>query len=194
MSLRKKILKDNGVKMSMVGVFFLPTFNIPKKLLTQNYIGMYIKDFEIPTVVLLFDRDDDLLEPIMMHLTNHYGFIDHYIDEVNNEVGIEIQIERKYKQDFEKFLDSKYSQFSHGLKTLITNYHGNTRGQDHLVLPYDAIYPTAEKRKALAKRFGVDESILPDEVGTRFSIDREIFLTLEELKLKYGIKQQESTV
>lgn len=198
MSLRRDILKNNKYK-SKSKVFLLPMLKSP--LLHVNNEINYLIDVQVvlggfPQIVVIFENVD--YEPLKMDiykLQNVPYYLDADYGDDNKEVILFFDVPNNYKEDFELFVQGKYSRFSHSFKELLTKTYGEQRLLDFSkesklpnVSVYDAIYPTEERKKALSSALGCDVKDLNDEVLSPPDLEFEEYKNIEELKEKYGNK------
>ncbi len=208
MSTRRKIIKDNKLyngKSTKATHFLLPFYGMGKSYYTDYLISVNIKDDpHEPRVVFVFDNFDE--EELLMHLYklhNHHCFDESWNDDEDKEVCLSMKIPKEFLNDYRLFLDGKYSQFSEKYKELLIKLYGrgvhptfqvDEKGHKigfsetgHKVSVYEAISPTHEKRLAIGRRLGLE---LPKdaEVFDRVNLEEESYLSIKELKEKYGVK------
>lgn len=203
MSLRREINRTLSYKRKSKN-FLLPLLETP--LIHTNKDKNYLIDVLIvqsgfPQIVTIFDNID--YEPLSMdiyRLNNNSYYIDSNYDDDDKEVCLFFDIPSEYRNDYELFLRGKYSQFSHKYKQLLTKTYGSGRlntyseitGLPHVSI-YDAIYPTNDKRSAIAKSLECNvEDIV--EVLSPPDLYLEEYRTIEQLKELYGRREDISNL
>jgi len=175
----------------------LPIYGRFKSDYGSDFLGLYLYDVVDYKVIFLFSNtDNEQTKEAIHYLTMHHCFDSHYEDRENEEIGVILNIDHNYKYDFECYLNGKYSKFSPILKKLIEKQHGKYEfpPDSHKVTPYEMIYPSNKKRKAIADTYGVDIKYVPEDVYDIPNMEREKFLTLNQLKEKYNYGIEQSTV
>lgn len=162
-------------------------------LISVNFVQL-----GFPQIVLVFDNVDYVpLKEDIHRLSMHHCYIDVEYGDEDKEVIMFFDIPKEYKKDFELFKKGAYSKFSDEYKKLLVGTYGNVREKGispKTGLPniniYDAIYPTDDLRKLIAKQLSTNTGVvdwkLIDEVLDPPIIELEEFKTIEEL---YGIEQ-----
>lgn len=203
MSLRREINRTLNYKRKTKN-FLLPLLETP--LIHTNKDTNYLIDVltvqsGFPQIVTIFDNID--YEPLSMdiyRLNNNSLYIDSNYDDDNKEVCLFFDIPREYRNDYELYIQGKYSQFSDKYKQLLVKTYGSGRlntyseitGLPHVSI-YDAIYPTDEKRKAIASslKCSVDDIV---EVLSPPDMEFEEYKTIEQLKELYGRRENISNL
>jgi len=185
----KKLLKKNN----KTTIFLLPTYGYPLKLYSNYFIGCYIKDKDNYIISFVFENaeDSEALRPIIQMLSVHHDYIDMNFDGQNaEELVVDMKLDKEYHKDFKSILDGRYSEISEQLKDILMGIHGKKNGVGLGMTMYETLYPTIIRRNDLAKHLNVDYKHMPHEVLDVPNMDYEQYLTIEQLKEKYGTKQQ----
>lgn len=202
MSTRRKIIKDNNLRIKKSKIFITP-------MLRQNFMhegknNSYHIDTSLygtNQFMLTFDNVDH--EPLKMDiykLQNHTEFCDIGYGDNNKEINILMNIPKEFQSDYEKFLDGKYSKFGMVYKALLVKKYGDERHEgfnerNHLpnLSVFDVIYPNENSRERLAESLSIGNSkIIFDnkdiEIIDSPDLELETFKTIEELINIYGSK------
>jgi hypothetical protein len=193
MSIRKDIIKANNLKTTKLTRFFLPLFGEDFSRYTEHFIGLYINSAINNTFVAIFENkleESEELRTILYILYNHYSFKNDISGpDENEEIVLEFEIPKEFRNDFQTFLLGEYSAFTDKLKeTLMKMYHpkGGSSGKGGEVKMFDCLYPTTKKKQEIANELGVDYKIIPNEVLSIPKLSDERYYTLGELKEKYN--------
>lgn len=185
--------------------FILPMFDeklthIGKDYETQEPINYLIGIFLVkdkPQIVMVFDNVD--YEPLKMDiykLQNNPYYVDSKYDDDDKEVCLLFNIPKEYVKDYELFTKGKYSKFSDKYKALLEKTYGgeNTRMKSFSkttglpdVSMYDAIHPSDERREALTRELGFNDTV--EEVLSPPEMEKEVYKTIQELKGIYEVEQ-----
>jgi len=198
MSLRREINKTIEYKRKTKNFLFplLETTLIHTNKDINYLIDVLIVQGGFPQIVTIFDNID--YEPLAMdiyRLNNNNLYIDSNYDDDDKEVCLFFDIPSEFRNDYKLYIQGKYSQFSDKYKQLLTKTYGPGRmdsinevtGLPHVSM-YDAIYPTKDKRLAIANSLGcsVDDVV---EVLSPPDINLEEYRTIEQLKELYGRRE-----
>lgn len=185
----RKLLKKN----SKTTNFFLPTYGYPLKLYSDYFIGCYIKDREKQIISFVFENPEDssLITSIIQMLSIHFCYKDiNYDGENADEIVIDMNLDPTYSKDFKLFLEGKYSKLSNKLKEILIKIHEKKVGVDIGVTMWEVLYPTIERRLDIANYLNVGYKEMRFELLDPPNSNYEDYLTIEQLKEKYGTKQQ----
>ena len=178
--------------------FVLPMVNVSYKNLPSNFINAYIiKDYEIVTV---FDKTVDYDIIFYTYLTNlkeRSTDLLEVIDE-EDEVVLRFKIPEVHKENFDQFINGKYSRFSESYKKTLVSYFGQKSIKDgYLVTEYNVIYPQDFKRLQIAERLydrleARQGLKLIDEVLDLPNLEIETFKPIQQLTQSDINKQSET--
>ncbi len=189
---RKEInerFKEFGVKKKSF-LFLLPMINfsnISLGELDQFLLDVTIRSKEIQLVLLFDNKDNDEFKMLFWKLCNHHSYIDNsdYSD-CKTELICNFNVENK--DDYYKFLEGKYSQFSDKYKERVLEYHDIPKEHNPIFAKinlYDVLYPNKEKRSEIAKDLGVELKNMSNELFSIPNLVYEEYLPLKQLKLQY---------
>jgi hypothetical protein len=139
------------------------------------------------------------IEPNMIHIvfskpleelySEYHGILDtlrndpQYIDEQDypNYKILNFTVPTDTEEDFEMFLDSKFSKMTHSYKEHILSLYAQYK--DAYRVLSRALYPKAKDREDLRKKLGVDIDVLDDkaEVISAINLRKEV-LDIDEYK------------
>jgi len=170
-------------------IFLLPLLDIRLSHGTEN--SDYLIDVNFikseKQIILIFDNFD--YEPLKMDLykltVNPY-YIDAFYSEDNSEICFQFKVSPRLEDDFNLFIEGKYSEFSATYKSILTKYYGDKRaeGINSKGLPnvsiYDVINPLNSTKKLFADQLKVELKYIK-EVLDPPKIEFEEFKKLEEL-------------
>jgi hypothetical protein len=160
----------------------------------ENYlIDVTFKIEPFPQIVLIFDNiDDEILKMDIYKLQNLPFFIDALYDDDDMEVCMFFEVPDDYLDDFDLFIQGKYSKLSSEYKEVLIRKFGDKRLSSYnpiTGLPsmsmQSTLYPTKEEKQALADSLG--SSVVIKEVLDPPNHDIEIHRDIEELKLIHEI-------
>lgn len=167
----------------------------------KNYfIDLGFTTVGYPQIVYVFDNID--YEPLKMDIYKlqvHSEFADIAYGDDCKEIIVYMNVPKKFRTDFDKFLQGKYSEFSEEYKQLLVKKYGegrqtgiNPKNKLPNVSVYDAICPGVDQIKLLADCLSARGSRVDwrdiKEIVSSIDIDVEKFKTIEELEEEYGIK------
>lgn len=184
-------IEIEGTKKNLSRAFILPMVGINYKQLPSNFINCYVRiENDVQYCILIFDKLIDYDE-IFYHFMNNVNNNNKHLLETNDyeeEVVFIFRIPELLKDDFNLFMQGKYSKFSEEYKKIICNFFGKKSIQDHhTVTEYNTIYPEDFKRKQIAKYLSYEplDSIIDwkiiNEVLHRPDLDKEVYKTIDVL-------------
>jgi hypothetical protein len=174
------------IKLTKTHKFILPMCDINPKVLPVNYINTFITN-ESNIIVLIFDITVDNLGFNMFLDINKFNNCFVKVEEYLNESLVYFKIPDKHIEDYNKFIEGKYSLFSENYKEILLKlYTREVAARDsYLVNMVDVLYPHEGKRKILAKEYNVNFNIFPIEVLAKPNIEHEIYVSLYDLIQKH---------
>ena len=136
-----------------------------KSLKEFGFINCFLSDKDRETacpfpILLLFKPAD--MEVMQMFIEEEYRRTDHLIEEYDYDGGYVVLVYKfpvKWKEDYQKFLDGKYSKFSRELKSTypkivqITDTYGRRR--DELGSQFRIINKTADWKEQMEKDLNI---------------------------------------
>jgi len=176
MSSRKEII---GIKATKCHTFILPMLGIDPRTLPSNYINTYIYDTDC--LILIFDyiKDDVEFTEFLLRLDDNPSYTKY--EDNNLEILLYFNVFNEFKDDYNKFLNGKYSKFSMKYKDILCKIYGRTSIKDsYKVTVYNAIYPQQFKREQIAERLCVKD-IIVDEVLDVLDFETENYVPIYEL-------------
>ncbi len=169
-------------------LFILPilgyTYNDFKFSGVQYLINCHVLDIKKPKLFCIFDNtihSDDLMAR-QNKLIGNYSFSQRFDDNDGKELVFTFDIGTDFEDDYYRFLDGKYSEFSTDLKDLLFFAYSKQSLPGYKASVCDAIYPTDSKRRAIAKELDVELSDIK-EVFDKPDIRIEMYKPYEDLKL-----------
>ena len=159
----------------------------------NHIIDVSFVQMGFPQIVIVFDNIDYI--PLKED-THRLAMCSHYVDseygDDNREIAMFFDVPKEYKKDFELFVQGKYSQFSDKYKALLVKSYGVKREEGlspKTLLPnvniYDAIHPTDELKKLMAKQLSTSNHRIDwrdiKEVLDPPNIELEEYKLIEEL-------------
>jgi hypothetical protein len=195
MGLRRDYLKSKGwSKLNKATNFLLPMIGYTVDDFSSGYknylINCYItKELDGKLIVICDHVDDEDFNVFMYRNEVNPCYEGSTLDDDEKEVQITYQIPDRYREDYLKIVDSKYSQISKSYKDRLTSIYGRkTNPDDYKATMYDALYPTEFKRKQIAERLGYDvkgkDWLIIEEVLDKLELDRNVFQSIDDLKLE----------
>ncbi len=146
-----------------------------------------------PQIVVVFDNVDYIpLKEDVHRLSMSPCYVDMEYGDEEKELIMFFDVPKEFKKDFELYVQGHYSQFSEQYKSLLVKSYGSAREKGispKTELPnvniYDAIYPTDDLKKLMAKQLSTPNYIIDwkniNEVLDPPNIEYEEFKLIEEL-------------
>jgi len=200
MSIRKTYLKNKGyirengnIKHTKVTMFCLPMFGIHHKDFGNHLLNVYALHEEVPylyVVVLNPYKEDKGLTIVLDKLRGHPNFLEETRDDEDYEIVIKLKLDSHWEDDYYKIMSGDYSQLSEDYKKILINVFSDRKEDlskppvivDGQVLTtmHEVLYPTLEKKKVIAKHFGVEDSSVK-ELISKPDIRYELYRKTSEL-------------
>lgn len=174
--------------------YLFPVIGLCAKIPRENFIGLkavFLLNDDYPdlhdVLYLVFRKiNDRRSELIKETLRNEYNFYSEYSPDNFHSIII-MRIPTEYYLEYDKFLDSRYSELSERYKKRIIDFHGYSKGTDR---PGNSIIQTLYKDEEMFTKWESKIGIkIPrsQEANTRWdenrsSVLRETFT--EDLKIK----------
>ena len=188
---RVKILdefKEHGVKKKSK-LFILPMLcdNVRFGEFSQYFVDINISIEKMYIYVLLDNTyTDEGLRNLVYKLENHYSWISSdYVDD-NEVLMLSFNVIKEYSQDYKKFIDGKYSEFSDKYKQQLLKIHDNYESCSTYskVSVYDALHPSEKKRAEIAKELGVEIKYMSHELFDPPNILYEEYMDLDKMRIQ----------
>lgn len=186
MSFRRDIIESRDYKRKSK-LFLLPMLDYPLDEYEPYLIDCNVV-LDPGKLVVIFDNlDDDPLSMLVYKLQSSYLYLDSNFDDDDKEVVMFFDIPKEFKEDFIRFTQGKYSEFSDKYKKKLISFFGKETSSVYAQFSmYDALYPTEEKRKERAGDLGYDQWEDIKELFSIPTLEYEEYKSIEDLKLIYG--------
>lgn len=175
--------KIEGKNKNISRAFILPMCGINYKTLPKNFNNCYITlDYD---VILVFNREE-YYDTVFYHFVEHVkSSLKSYrsYEEDIDEILIFFKVPEVFRENFDLFIEGKYSKLTDGYKDIIISFYGKKTIKDsYEVTAFDMIEPTDYKRKQIAEYLSSERSIIDwrdiDEVFSKPNLKKEIYKPL----------------
>lgn len=198
MSLRREINNKIEYKNKSKN-FLLPMLEV--KLSDKYLLDVGFIQGGFPQIVIIFENvDHETLKMDIYKLQNMYLYVDACYDDDDKEVCLFFDVPKEYLDDFDLFVQGKYSKFSEKFKQLLIRKFGNKRATGinpknglPTISMQSALYPVDSERRALANSLGVKLEYIT-EVLDPPNFKYEEYKSIEELKKLYERREDISSV
>lgn len=200
MSIRKTYLRNKGyirengnIKHTKVTMFCLPMYGIHYKDFGNHLLNVHTIQEDNPYLYVLIlnpYKEDPHLNKVLDKLRNHYNFVEETRDDEDYEIVIKMKLDSHWEDDYYKIMSGDYSQLSEDYKKILINLFSDRKEDltkppkiiDGQVLTtmHEVLYPTIEKKKVIAKHFGVEVSSVK-ELISKPDIRYELYRKTSEL-------------
>ena len=200
MSIRITYLKENNyirsdgsIKFTKVTMFCLPMIGLKYKEFEDHLLNVYSNHEESPHLYVVIknpQNENKTLTIIINKLRSNHSLVEEYLDDDGYELVFKLKLDNKYEDDYYKILSGDYSKISEEYKKVLVDiYSSNVHDlskpptiSDGQVLTtmYEVLYPTIEKKKVIAKHFGVEVSSIK-ELISKPDIRYELYKKTNEL-------------
>lgn len=199
MSIRKTYLnkkgyvrKDGSIKHTKMTMFCLPLLGLSYHDFGKNLINVYSsQEDNIYLYIVLDNPYEQSVDNLINKIKARKDFIEEFKDDSDNEYILKFKISGIYEDDYYKIMSGEYSKISKVYKDiLIKMYSDRTHDLNKpptivdgqvLTTMHEVIYPTEEKKKVIAKHFGVEISSVK-ELISKPDIRYELYRKVDELK------------
>ncbi len=176
MSRRSKLITNDTTKTSRL---LLPMLGLNWVKLPDNFYNGYVtKDNEI---VLVFEKngENERFNKFLDFNNTNNDYIKY--EEDLDEILLYYKIPDDFVDDYHKFLEGRYSEFSDDYKHLLRLMFGRkTAPTGRTVYVENVIFPQEYKRKQIAEDLGVEISLIK-ETFDKPDLNEELFIPLIEL-------------
>lgn len=196
MGYRKQLIKEKGplkkdgdIMNTWCSSFLLPLVGITKFDFGLHFINAYISTEKPYCMYVVCDNVNNVTHIVPdIRISSKPTYISTEINE--DEIIYKFNIHSEDYYIYDLFIKGKYSEFPENYKReLIDIYGKEVIREGHSVTEYNVLYPKEcqsrlkiDKRKQIAKRLGVDLSIVPEEVLDIPNLEYEAYKSLQELK------------
>lgn len=166
----------------LVGITEMDIEKIDKNLLIN--VHYLIKEKEIKIIVVLkLDEFNERLEYFVKLQNLNENFSKDFVNTmIDNDYLIIYNLPEQFREDFNLFIEGKYSKMSKEYKDIIIRVYGDQVDlKDYKPYISEVLYPTDIKRQLIAEYYNVDIKYV-DEVSAKPNKEHEAFHTIEELK------------
>lgn len=199
MSIRKTYLskkgyvrKDGSIKHTKMTMFCLPLLGLSYHDFGKNLINVYSsQEDNIYLYIVLDNPYEQSVDSLINKIKARKDFIEEFKDDSDNEYILKLKISGIYEDDYYKIMSGEYSKISKIYKDiLVKTYSDRTHDLSKpptivdgqvLTTMYEVLYPTEEKKKVIAKHFGVEISSVK-ELISKPDIRYELYRKVDELK------------
>lgn len=200
MSIRKTYLKNKGyikqngkIKHTKVTMFCLPVFGMHYMEFGDHLLNVYTLQEDNPylyVVVLNPYKEDKGLNIVLDKLRLHPNFVEESRDDEDYEIVIKLKLDSHWEDDYYKIMSGDYSKLSDDYKKILIKFFSDKKedltkapnivdGQVQTTM-HEVLYPTLEKKKVIAKYFGVEVSSVK-ELISKPDIRYELYKKTSEL-------------
>ena len=191
----KDFTKSTFFIMPMIGYVWI---DFDSKECEYNYlINCYLSENKDRIILILDHIPEDKGQELFLLKNELNSYLESTsVDDENNEIVLTYKIPEIYLNDFNIFLNSKYSKMSQKYKAKLIGIYGReTYKDDHRANQFDTLYPTRYKRKQLADYLGVDIKVIDNvgEVCSELNMDFEIYKNIDSIEIqkdKQELKQE----
>lgn len=168
----------------LVGITEMDIEKIGKNLLINVHYLITDKKIQI-IVVLALDQFNEKIDDFVRHQRFNENFERDFVNTITNDNDYLLiyNLPMQFKDDFNLFIEGKYSKMSEAYKSIILRvYTDSVDLKDYRPTISEALYPTDMKRKLMAEHYLLDDYRIIDEVSAKPNKQYEAYHTIEELK------------
>lgn len=192
----KRVELTGYKKPNLCCTFVLPMCEINYRSFPSNFINSYL-NYEDQILVVFENQPNNRPFNLFMEYIQSNKNFKESIEEAD-EIILVFNIPERNKENYNLFLDGKYSKFTKEYKALLCSYYGmQSEKNTYKVTEYNTINPEKFKRQQIADRLGVNISEI-EEVMDKPDPNKEQYKSIIQIiqqfntTNQYDNKQQDS--
>jgi len=192
----KRIELEGYKKPNLCCTFVLPMCEINYRSFPSNFINAYLNDNYQILVIFEKHSENRTFETFADYIKSNKNYKGSFEEE--DEVILIFDIPNRNKENYDLFIDGKFSKFTKEFKSLLCNYYGTQSEKNtYKVTEYNTIYPEKFKRQQIADRLGVSISDI-EEVMDKPDLNKEQYKSINQIieqtnkTNQYDNKQQDT--